>query len=67
MDFEVSLDGEKVPVRWGETIFEVGERHRAEIPSLCYDPRLEPFGGCRLCFIELEGARAPVASCTTRV
>ncbi len=66
MDFEISLDGEKVPVRRGETVFEVGERCGTEIPSLCYDPRLEPFGGCRLCIVEVEGAPVPVASCTTR-
>ena len=42
------------------------QRHQNEIPTLCYDPRLEPFGGCRLCIVELEGARNPVASCTTK-
>ena len=42
------------------------QRHQKEIPTLCYDPRLEPFGGCRLCIVELEGARNPVASCTTK-
>ena len=47
-------------------ILEVAERHQKEIPTLCYDPRLEPFGGCRLCIVELEGARNPVASCTTQ-
>jgi NADH-quinone oxidoreductase subunit G len=66
LDFSITLDGEKVAVRRGETIYEVSERHRKEIPSLCYDPRLEPFGACRLCIVELEGARNPVASCTTR-
>jgi predicted molibdopterin-dependent oxidoreductase YjgC len=60
------LDGEKVSFAPGETIYEVAERHRKDIPTLCYDPRLEPFGGCRLCVVELEGARAPVASCTTK-
>ena len=42
------------------------QRHQKEIPTLCYDTRLEPFGGCRLCIVELEGARNPVASCTTK-
>jgi len=63
----MTLDGEEVTFTPGETIYEVSERHQKEIPTLCYDPRLEPFGGCRLCVVELEGARAPVASCTTRV
>jgi len=65
-DFTITLDGESVPVTRGETIYEVAERHRKEIPTLCYDPRLEPFGACRLCIVELEGARNPVASCTTK-
>ncbi len=63
---KMTLDGEEVGFTPGETVYEVAERHRREIPTLCYDPRLEPFGGCRLCVVELEGARAPVASCTTR-
>ncbi|MYA10020.1 MAG: molybdopterin-dependent oxidoreductase [Gemmatimonadetes bacterium] len=62
----MTLDGEKVAFTRGETVYEVAERHRKEIPTLCYDPRLDPFGGCRLCVVELEGARNPVASCTTK-
>lgn len=60
------LDGEEVPFTPGETLFQVSERHTREIPTLCYDDRLEPFGGCRLCIVELEGVRNPVASCTTK-
>lgn len=59
------LDGEEVPFTPGETIYEVAERHQREIPTLCYDPRLDPFGGCRLCVVEVEGRSGPVASCTT--
>jgi predicted molibdopterin-dependent oxidoreductase YjgC len=65
-DQTIFLDGEEVPFEKGETIFEVAERHRREIPTLCYDDRLDPFGGCRLCVVELEGGRNPVASCTTK-
>ncbi|HCK09565.1 MAG TPA: formate dehydrogenase subunit alpha, partial [Candidatus Latescibacteria bacterium] len=53
------------PFDGGETIFQVAERHHKDIPTLCYDDRLEAFGGCRLCVVEVEGARTPVASCTT--
>ena len=63
-DFTITLDGEKVGVRRGETVYEVSERHERRVPTLCYDPRLDPFGGCRLCIVELEGVRNPVASCT---
>ena len=62
----IFLDGEEVSYTPGESIFQVAERHRKEIPSLCYDDRLEAFGACRLCVVELEGARNPVASCTTK-
>ena len=62
---KMTLDGEEVAFAPGETVFEIAERHRKNVPNLCYDPRLEPFGGCRLCIVELEGARNPVASCTT--
>ena len=60
------LDDEEVGFTRGESIFQVSERHQKEIPTLCYDERLEAFGACRLCIVELEGARTPVASCTTQ-
>lgn len=62
----MTLDGDEVTFVEGETIYQVAERYQRNIPTLCYDERLEPFGGCRLCVVELEGARNPVASCTTR-
>jgi predicted molibdopterin-dependent oxidoreductase YjgC len=36
------------------------------VPTLCYDPRLQAFGACRLCVVEVDGVRNPVASCTTK-
>jgi len=62
----LTLDGEQVEFSEGETIYKVAERHRKEVPTLCYDERLDAFGACRLCVVELEGARLPVASCTTK-
>ena len=61
----ITLDGEAVQFTAGETIYEISERHQREIPTLCYDERLDAFGGCRLCVVEIEGFRNPVASCTT--
>ena len=62
----LTLDGDQVTFSPGESLFEVAQRHRREVPSLCYDERLEAWGGCRLCVVELEGVRNPVASCTTK-
>jgi predicted molibdopterin-dependent oxidoreductase YjgC len=61
----LTLDGTEVSFREGETIYEVAQRAGREVPTLCYDERLEAFGACRLCVVQLEGARNPVASCTT--
>ena len=40
----LTLDGEDVAFSAGETLYEIAARHRKEVPTLCDDPRLEPFG-----------------------
>ena len=65
-DLKMTLDGTPVTFREGETIYEVASRYSKEVPTLCYDERLEAFGGCRLCVVKVEGIRNPVASCTTK-
>ena len=62
---KLTLDGKDVEFTPGETLYQVSQRQRADVPTLCYDERLEPFGACRLCVVEVEGTRNPVASCTT--
>jgi formate dehydrogenase alpha subunit len=62
----IKLDGVGVPFHEGETIYEVTQRHQREVPTLCYDDRLDAFGSCRLCVVEVEGIKNPVASCTTK-
>ena len=61
----MTIDGEEATFTEGETIYDAAKRADIGVPTLCYDPRLEPFGACRLCVVEVEGGRAPVASCTT--
>ncbi len=62
----ITLDGEPVSFSAGETLYEIAKRQETIIPTLCYDPRLEAFGSCRLCMVEVDGIRNPVASCTTK-
>ena len=62
----LELDGVAVAFTPGESLYELSERHRKEVPTLCFDDRLDAFGGCRLCVVEVEGFRSPVASCTTK-
>lgn len=58
------LDGKEVSFEPGETIFEIAQRNDVFIPTLCFDPRLKPFGSCRMCVVDVKGIKNPVASCT---
>jgi predicted molibdopterin-dependent oxidoreductase YjgC len=49
----------------GETILQVARRNGVEIPTLCYMKNAAPTGACRICLVEVEGARTLVASCAT--
>lgn len=62
----LTMDGREVSFTPGQTLYEVSQQQGAQVPTLCFDDRLEPFGGCRLCVVQVEGQRNPVASCTTR-
>jgi len=61
----LTLDGEAVEFTPGESLYVISQRHAKQVPTLCYDERLEAFGACRMCVVEVEGIRNPVASCTT--
>jgi NADH dehydrogenase/NADH:ubiquinone oxidoreductase subunit G len=63
---KMTIDGQEVAFEDGKTIYEVASALGKSVPTLCYDDRLEAFGGCRLCVVEVEGIRNPVASCTTK-
>jgi len=47
----------------GETILQVAQRNEIDIPTLCFMKRATPTGACRMCLVEVEGARGLVASC----
>jgi predicted molibdopterin-dependent oxidoreductase YjgC len=64
---KVTINGREVEAREGQTILEAARDAGVDIPTLCHDPRLEPYGACRLCLVEVEGARGPMASCGTKV
>lgn len=64
---QFTLDGIVVEAEEGRNLLEVARENGVDIPSLCYDPRLNPFGACRLCLVEVEGARRPVPACATMV
>lgn len=60
----LTIDGKNVSVPEGTTILQAAREAGIEIPTLCDHPELEPYGGCRLCLVEVEGARGMQTSCT---
>jgi formate dehydrogenase major subunit len=63
----IILNGKNTTAQKGEYILAVAKRNGIEIPTLCHDPRLEPFSSCYVCVIEIEGQKNLQPSCSTRV
>ena len=61
----LQIDGQEVGAREGMTILEAAQIAGISIPTLCHHEKLEPFGGCRLCTVEVEvrGWTNLVAAC----
>ncbi len=64
---EFTINGKTIKAKKGMTILNAAKDNGVYIPNLCYDKRIRPFGGCRLCFVEIEGQRKLFASCNTPV
>lgn len=60
---ELIIDGQTLSVQPGMNVLEAALAHSINIPHLCFHPELSISGGCRLCFVEMEGRNDPVASC----
>ncbi len=63
----LTINGQQVQAREGDTILETAKSVKIKIPYLCIVKGLEPHGGCRLCIVEVEGEDRPVPSCATYV
>jgi predicted molibdopterin-dependent oxidoreductase YjgC len=59
------IDGQLCEAAEGRTILEVARANNIAIPTLCYLEGLTPWGGCRLCIVEIEGSPKIVPACTT--
>jgi predicted molibdopterin-dependent oxidoreductase YjgC len=61
----IVINGHEFAFSSGETILDVAERNGVEIPTLCYMKAVTPTGACRMCLVEVDGARALLAACST--
>lgn len=63
---QMTINGREIRVPEERTLLEACREHGIHIPTLCYHPALEPYGGCRLCMVEIkQPGRDPrlVAAC----
>ncbi len=60
---KLTLNGKVVRFSPGQTLLQVARDHGVEIPTLCYLAGCTPTGACRMCLVEVKGARTLVASC----
>jgi predicted molibdopterin-dependent oxidoreductase YjgC len=64
---ELTVDGESIRVFEGATILDACRLAGIDTPTLCYGDTLTPVNVCRVCVVELEGARTLVPSCSRKV
>ncbi len=63
----LEIDGRAVEVEAGATILDACRSLGVEVPTLCYLETLTPVNACRVCVVELEGARTLVPACSRAV
>ncbi|MDW7710405.1 MAG: 2Fe-2S iron-sulfur cluster-binding protein [Deferrisomatales bacterium] len=64
-DIRLQIDGKEVAATEGMTLLQAARGAGLSIPTLCHHEKLEPFGSCRLCLVEVDkrGWTSRVASC----
>jgi coenzyme F420-reducing hydrogenase beta subunit len=65
-EITLTVDGIKVNAKEGTSIFDVAKKIGVQIPALCHNEAIEPFGSCRICSVEItdkRGRKKIVTSC----
>ncbi len=63
----IVINGNELPIEPGETILDVARRGDIDIPTLCHLKGTTPTGACRICVVEVKGARTLLPACSTPV
>ena len=63
----ITINGKKYEVDDNITVLEACRKMGIDIPTLCYDDRLEPHAACRLCLVEVKGKGKLETSCSLKV
>ena len=62
-----TIDGQIVNVRRGQSVLDAATRAGIYIPTLCHLEHLEPYGGCRMCIVEVKDMKGTPTACTTPI
>ena len=60
----LTVDGQQVAVAEGATVLDACRALAIDVPTLCFAVNLAPVNACRICVVELEGARTLIPSCS---
>ena len=63
----ITINNKAIQVEEGTTVFEAAKHHNILIPHFCYMENVHQIGSCRICVVEVEGAKTLMASCVTSV
>ena len=63
-NFDITIDGQLIKAKSGQTVLQAAIAAGLHIPYLCYHEGLVPYGACRMCVVKVEGGRGAPASCT---
>ena len=62
---DVMIDGQTITVVEGTSVMRAAALAGVDVPKLCATDRLDAFGSCRMCLVEIDGRKGTPASCTT--
>jgi NADH dehydrogenase/NADH:ubiquinone oxidoreductase subunit G len=64
---KLQIDGKDVKALAGMNLIDAAQLVDIHVPNLCYLKGMKGVGACRLCLVEVEGMKAPVIACNTKV
>ena len=66
-DTQVTINGQTYQFPAGLTINQALREINVEVPTLCHDDRIQPYGSCRTCIVEVKGVNGLVTACNTQL
>ena len=63
----IEINGQKCAAKPGMSVIQVADDHQIHIPRFCYHKKLSVAANCRMCLVDIEGARKPSPACATPI